>query len=138
MKTKLNSKKNPLVIVMLSVTAIFLFAFVQDGPWVVPANYKSMKNPTTANATNNAVGKALFNKHCKSCHGTMGLGDGTKSAMLKTDCGDFSSKAFQAQTDGALFYKTTEGRNEMPSFKKTIPDDEDRWFMVNYMRTLKK
>ena len=49
---------------------------------------------------------------------------------------DTEKKEFQSQTDGELFYKTTEGRDEMPSFKKTIKDDEDRWLIVNYMRTL--
>jgi hypothetical protein len=26
----------------------------------------------------------------------------------------------------------------MPSFKKKIPDEDDIWALVNYMRTLKK
>jgi len=49
------------------------------------------------------------------------------------------SKAdFQAQSDGALYYKIAEGRDDMPSFKKKIPDAEDIWNLVNYVRTLKK
>ena len=52
--------------------------------------------------------------------------------------GDFSTPATQKQTDGELFYKITEGRGDMPSFKKKIPDDEDRWLVINYVRTLKK
>ena len=51
-------------------------------------------------------------------------------------CGDFSSEDFQAQTDGELFYKTTFGRDDMPEYTKKMPDDEDRWLIVNYMRTL--
>ncbi len=38
----------------------------------------------------------------------------------------------------AFFYKTTEGRGDMPSFKKKLPDPNDIWDLVNYMRTLKK
>ena len=37
-----------------------------------------------------ADGKALYATHCKSCHGTKGLGDGSKAAQLKTEPGDFS------------------------------------------------
>jgi mono/diheme cytochrome c family protein len=37
-----------------------------------------------------------------------------------------------------LFYKTAEGRVDMPSFKKKIADQEDIWNLVNYMRSLKK
>jgi mono/diheme cytochrome c family protein len=32
----------------------------------------------------------------------------------------------------------TEGRDEMPSFKKKVAEDDDRWLLVNYLRTLKK
>jgi mono/diheme cytochrome c family protein len=35
-----------------------------------------------------------------------------------------------------MYYKTTFGRADMPEFTKKIPSDEDRWLVVNYMRTL--
>ena len=54
--------------------------------------------------------------------------------QLKTNPGDFSTASFQKQPDGALFYKTLEGRDEMPSFKKKIADEEDIWQLVHYMR----
>jgi mono/diheme cytochrome c family protein len=66
------------------------------------------------------------------------LGDGSKAAQLKTQPSDFSKPAFQGQTDGSLYYKVSEGREDMPSFKKKIPDTEDIWNLVNYMRSLKK
>jgi hypothetical protein len=31
-----------------------------------------------------------------------------------------------------------EGRDDMPSFKKKIPDTDDLWSLVHYMRTMKK
>lgn len=127
---------------MLAAIAVFVFtAFVplqQNDPWVVPDKYKKMKNPVAATAESVSAGKALYVKHCKSCHGTKGLGDGTKAAQLETSCGDFSKASFHAQSDGSLFYKTSEGRGDMPSFKKKIPDQEDIWNVVNYLRTLKK
>jgi len=61
-----------------------------------------------------------------------------KAKDMKGDLGDFSSKKFQAQTDGALFYKTSFGRNDMPEYTKKVPSNEDRWLIVNYMRTLKE
>lgn len=107
-------------------------------PWVVPEKYKKMKNPVASDKESISVGKSLYAKHCKSCHGTKGLGDGSKAAQLKTKCGDFSSADFQSQSDGSIFYKTSEGRDDMPSFKKKIPEQEDIWSIVNYIRTLKK
>ena len=97
-----------------------------------------MAYPVKSSAETIKAGKELWVKHCQSCHGKIGKGDGTKSATLKTEPGDFSSPAFQKQSDGSIFYKTMEGREDMPSFKKKIPDADDIWSLVNYMRTLKK
>jgi mono/diheme cytochrome c family protein len=107
-------------------------------PWPVPDNFKSMKNPIASDATSIADGKALWTTHCKSCHGAKGLGDGPKAAQLKTEPGDFSKPAVQSQTDGSLFYKLSEGRDDMPNFKKKLPEADERWSLVNYLRTLKK
>ena len=105
--------------------------------WVVPSKYISMKNPTDkTDSENMAIGKSLYSKHCKACHGAEGYGDGTKARDLDGDLGDFSSKETQNQTDGALFYKISTGRDDMPNFTKKLHSDEDRWLIVNYMRTL--
>jgi len=121
-----------------TVCAFSGFRFFQKKPWIVPDNYKTMKNPVAADASSVAEGKTLYATHCKSCHGAKGLGDGNKAAQLKTEPGDFSKADFQGQSDGSLFYKTSEGRDDMPNFKKKIPDADERWSVVNYLRTLKK
>ncbi|MEO7307100.1 MAG: c-type cytochrome [Ferruginibacter sp.] len=107
-------------------------------PWPVPDAAKNKKNPVPADAQTIATGKTLWTTHCKSCHGAKGVGDGTKAATLKTEPGDFSKASVQTQTDGSLFYKLSEGREDMPSFKKKVSDEDDRWALVNFMRTLKK
>jgi len=94
-----------------------------------------MKNPISAK-TDAVIGKSLYTKHCKSCHGTEGYGDGTKANEMQGDLGDFSSEDFQKASDGVLFYKTSFGKDDMPDFTKKLPDDEDRWLIVNYLRTL--
>ena len=129
------------VIGILALVVIMSFVVSPDQekskPWDIPGDYDSMQNPYADEKEDLMdVGKSLYSKHCKSCHGTEGLGDGTKAEELDTFPGDFSTKEFQAQTDGALFYKLTEGRDEMPEFTKKIPEEEDRWMIVNYMRTL--
>src|ERR1035437_6307818 len=109
---------------------------VGEKEWVVPESAKKTKNPTKVTDENLKTGKALYVKNCKSCHGTEGKGDGSKSKELNTPCGDFTEKSFQSQTDGTIFYKIKEGRDDMPSFKKKITDEEDVWSIVNYLRTL--
>lgn len=125
--------------------AITAFAFMAFGtkplwqpkPWNVPDAQKNKVNPLKGDAASLEKGKALWGQHCKSCHGSKGKGDGPKASQLDTDCGDFTKATFQAQTDGALYYKTAEGRDDMPSYKKKIPDANDIWAVVNYMRTMK-
>ena len=125
-------------ILTLIIVATFSFyslsSFVQD-EWIVPDKYEKMQNPVAAD-TDMDIGKSLYNKHCKSCHGKEGYGDGPKAKDVEGDLGDFSSEEYQAQTDGELFYKTSFGWEDMPEYTKKMPDDEDRWLIVNYMRTL--
>ena len=110
----------------------------QPKPWPVPEKFQNLKNPVSSDKESISVGKSLYSQHCKSCHGNEGYGDGPKAAQLDTPSGDFTTTAFQAQKDGAIFYKTKEGRDDMPTFSKKIPDDEDVWHVVNFIRTLKE
>src|SRR5215216_5383840 len=128
---------------IISLTIIFIMAagftfFDQQKPWPVPEKYNKMPNPVKADAASLDAGKAIWVKHCQSCHGKSGKGDGTKAAQLKTLPDDMTKADVQKQTDGAFFYKTSEGRNDMPSFKKKISDQEDIWSIINYVRTFKK
>jgi len=124
---------------LLMLSSVFYsFTYYQAKPWAVPDKNAKIANPVKADAETIKVGKELWNKHCASCHGKTGAGDGSKAAQLKTTMEDMSTSVVQGQTDGALFYKMSEGRDEMPSFKKKIPETEDLWSVVNYLRTLKK
>jgi mono/diheme cytochrome c family protein len=135
------SQKITTVLAATALAVVFLFgqaASAQQAkakPWPVPDKDKAMKASTKPDL---ATGKELWAKHCKSCHGSKGLGDGPKNASLKTFSGDFSTAAFQSATDGELFYRTNKGRDEMPGYEKKIPDANDRWALVAYMRTMKK
>ncbi|PCH69556.1 MAG: cytochrome C [Bacteroidales bacterium] len=106
--------------------------------WEVPAEYKSMENPLAKVEASVKKGKMVYMKHCRSCHGNTGLGDGPKAARLKTFPGDFSGADFHAQSDGVIMYKSIFGRDDMPNYEKKIPSKKDRWAVVNYMRTFKK
>ena len=134
--------KKSTIIIMSAMLSLGLYSFMyldQSKEWVVPESAKNVKNPTDkANKQDLAEGKTLYSKYCQSCHGKEGYGDGPKAKEMKGDVGDLSSEKFQVQTDGALFYKITTGRDDMDGFGKKIPDAEDRWLIINYIRTLKK
>lgn len=127
---------------VLSLIVVFIttasFTLLQTKPWNVPADKAKAANPVKTSAASVSEGKALWSTHCASCHGKGGIGDGAKASTLNTAPPDFSKAAFQGQTDGSLFFKTAEGRGDMPSFKKKIADQDDIWNLVNFMRTLKK
>jgi len=106
--------------------------------WKVPAKYEKMENPQANAKDDDQIGRVLYTKHCKSCHGNKGHGDGTKAAGLDTKVPDFASESFKKDSDGSLYYKTTFGRDDMPSFEKKITDEEERWLIVNYIKTLGK
>ena len=116
------------ILTLIAVISLGLYSFTSyvQAEWEVPAKYETMKNPVPADQ-DKAIGKSLYSKHCKSCHGAEGYGDGPKADEMDGDLGDFSSEEFQAQTDGALFYKTSFGRNDMPEYTKKMPENEDRW-----------
>ena len=119
--------------VLISMT---LSKSIFQEPWEVPAKYQKLENPYASDADAESVGRTLYAKHCKSCHGSKGLGDGPKAEGLSTSCGDFTSSSFKEQSDGSLYYKMIMGRDDMPGFDKKIPDEQDRWLIVNYVRGL--
>jgi mono/diheme cytochrome c family protein len=133
MKIKVHS------IIALMAISVVLFSFrnFQDKPWNAPEAAAKKANPVKSDAESLKTGKELWGKHCSSCHGKTGKGDGTKAAQLETEMKDFGTDVVQKQSDGSLFYKIMEGRHEMPTFKKKIPDETEVWSVVNYVRTLK-
>ncbi|HEY9167917.1 MAG TPA: c-type cytochrome [Lutibacter sp.] len=122
-------------LLLLAVFTLGLFGSVVAQE--VTEKDKKMKNPTEATKENLREAKNLYAVNCKACHGTLGLGDGTKAKNMKGDLGDFSSAKFQDQTDGTLFAKTKNKIGDHPGFSKKL-SDEDIWIVVNYVRTLKK
>jgi mono/diheme cytochrome c family protein len=135
MKTKLFLATIALV---LSGIVLLSFTYVQktQKPWPTPEKYQKMKNTVKSDAASIAEGKALWNKHCKSCHGAKGLGDGTKAASLETFPGNFTKPDFKALGDGVIYYRSFVGRDEMPNFEKKVLEDSDRWALVNFIKSL--
>jgi mono/diheme cytochrome c family protein len=126
-----------IITAILFIAANVAMAQKAGGPWTIPAKYKSMKSTVKAGDPSIAkVGKDLFMKDCKSCHGAKGLGDGAKAATLKTIVPSFADKKFKAQADGDVYFQAFVGRDEMPNFEKKITDEADRWALVAYIKGL--
>lgn len=117
---------------------IILAAFnLQNDPWDIPEKYQKMENPyASAGGDCLDYGEELFEKHCVSCHGSEGFGDGKKAGDLDTPMPDLTSDEYKEQAPGVKYYQSFIGRKDMPNFEKKIPDEEDRWCIINYMDKL--
>jgi len=136
----MKSKKEISIVTLMAILFIALVGFktspVQD-KWVAPANADKIINPLKDDATAANSGKKLYKVLCSVCHGVKGKGDGMGGAGLTPKPANLTSEAVQSQTDGAIFWKITEGRTPMASYKSSIPEKK-RWQLINYIRTLKK
>ena len=115
--------------VLLALTLLCAtFAVAQSGEeWKAPADAASKKNPIAGKPELAAGGKKIFTKTCAVCHDS---GSSTQKAPR------FSSDVVQKESDGALFWKISNGntRSGMPSFS-SLPDAQ-RWQLVLYIRSL--
>ena len=100
-----------------------------DPNWRVPAGAAEKKNPLAEQPELAEGGKKLFKRNCVECHGKSG--EGLKKAA------DLKLPTVQEQSDGALFWKITNGNPDrgMPSFSR-LPELQ-RWQIVLHLRTLK-
>ena len=107
-------------------------------PWVAPDDAKKVKNPIPPTPETLADAEQLFTDNCVLCHGEKGMGDGPGAKTIKVKPANFTdAKLMAAETDGSLFWKMSNGRGPMPSWKDTLTDKE-RWELVGYIRKLTK
>ncbi len=132
-----NYKSLFLITILLASVFIFFRSFAQSTPWVAPKDADNVKNPLSGNASGMAEAKTLYTANCGPCHGDKGKGDGPAAQGLNPKPADHTSAAVQSQTDGAIFWKLSEGRTPMPAYKK-IFSEQQRWELVNFIRTLAK
>lgn len=101
--------------------------------WKAPASAKTTKNPVEK-ANGVKLGQALFQENCVICHGKAGKGDGEAAMAMKPRPRSLIDKSVQAQTDGEIFWKISEGREAMPGWKSI--SEKERWSLVQYIRAL--
>lgn len=101
--------------------------------WKAPAAAKGMKNPVDR-VSGVKLGEVLFQENCVICHGKSGKGDGEAAAAMNPRPKSLADKRVQAQTDGELFWKISEGREAMPGWKRI--SEKERWSLVHYIRSL--
>jgi len=98
--------------------------------WIVPDDDAATTNPLEYTLDNVKLGKAIYTKNCKSCHGDPGKNN---TLALVPSPVDIASEKMQINSEGALFYKITTGKGVMPPFESTISEG-DRWLVVSFIQ----
>jgi mono/diheme cytochrome c family protein len=117
---------------LLSILTLQLFLPVLTGQdWVVPDDKKGKLSTFAFDETTRKAGEKLYTINCMSCHGTPGKGNYLK---LVPPPGDPATEKIQKNRDGEIFYKVTEGRGQMPSFKSVLSSNEI-WNIISFLRS---
>jgi mono/diheme cytochrome c family protein len=103
--------------------------------WKAPPTAVNRPNPVPANTNTIALGQKLFTANCFTCHGAEGKGDGPGAAALEKKPADLGACIKQNnESDGSLFWKISEGRSPMVSWKGALSETQ-RWELVNYIKS---
>lgn len=125
-----------LPLVGMLLIAIFGAASTQqDGEWVAPPSADKLVNPLANDLKAQEKGKKIYHKLCWTCHGKQGKGDGPASAALNPKAADHTSEKVQSQSDGAIYWKISNGRGMMPVYSQILSKTE-RWQVTTYIRQL--
>jgi mono/diheme cytochrome c family protein len=107
----------------------------EGGGWKAPADADQLTNPLQKTSLTEQEGKEVYNLYCSACHGSSGFGDGGAGANFIRKPANLHERRVTRQTDGALYWKISNGRENMPAFKQSL-SEEQRWQLVAYIRRL--
>lgn len=122
-------------VLLLICVLVIQWVAEENKPWIVPPEYKNLKNPLTPSKSNLDAARQIYADQCAQCHGDGGKGDGPQARShypLPADLTD--PKLLANAPDGEIFYQITEGRRPMPSFKNRLTEGQ-RWQLVLLVRS---
>jgi mono/diheme cytochrome c family protein len=101
---------------------------------------KNLKNPYAGNTKTEILelGRKKFEIYCAICRGYGGAGDGTVAPKMALKPPPLISDKIRALPDGGIFHIITDGQGVMSSYAYQLVNENDRWAIVNYVRSLQK
>jgi mono/diheme cytochrome c family protein len=101
---------------------------------------KNLKNPYAGNTKTEILelGRKKFEIYCAICHGYTGAGDGTVAPKMALKPPPLTSDKVRGLSDGGIFHIITDGQGVMSSYAYQLVNENDRWAIVNYVRSLQK
>ncbi len=130
----------------LSSTAVFLISLLyassalaqtssEQTPWVAPPEADKLENPIKDRSIALALGKRIYRDDCMVCHGRYGNAETDIAESLQQKPKNFTKEDFLQQSDGAIYWKLSEGRGLMQPFKIML-SEEEIWSVVMYVKEL--
>lgn len=110
---------------------------IKQVSWLAPTSADSITNPVIVSQESISKGEELYNMYCFSCHGDTGYGDGPAGGSMGIRPANFHDQRVIKQKDGALFWKLTNGKGNMPPFKEALTEAQ-RWQLIVFLRELGK
>jgi mono/diheme cytochrome c family protein len=107
----------------------------EDKPYNAEA--ARLKNPVPSNPESIEAGRKLYKRHCASCHGAGGKGDGGQ-ALSGGEPSDLTDDVWDTgSTDGEIFVAIRDGLSaDMLAYKDKLKEKEI-WEVVVFVRSLK-
>jgi len=135
-KSNLAVRKIVFVFLLALICIVVVYSILeQNKPWVVPPEFKSLKNPLQPTDSNLRAARELYRDECAQCHGEMGKGDGPEAYTHRQQPADLTDRRRMSEvTDGEIFYQITVGRRPMPPFKNRTTEDQ-RWQLTLLVRS---
>jgi mono/diheme cytochrome c family protein len=123
------------LLLLLICMVVGYSAYEQRKPWVIPDEFKRLKNPLQPSNSNLKAARDLYREECAQCHGEHGKGDGPESKMHSPAPADLTDAGrMNGVTDGEIFYQIAAGRRPMPSFKNRTTEHQ-RWQLTLLVRS---
>ena len=97
---------------------------------------EKLKNPVPGDAASIEEGKKLYGRHCASCHGPTGKGDGGMALSGGTPANLTDETWDHGSSDGEIFVVIRDGTStDMESYKEKLTEKQI-WHLVNFIRSL--
>jgi mono/diheme cytochrome c family protein len=117
-----------------------------DDPYEIPDAARDRRNPVVRSDDTVRLAQVLWQKHCLTCHGSLGRGDGPNARLHERRKGHAprnltDPKVQENLTDGEIFWRISKGIVEddkiiMPAYEEKIPLEMQRWQLVTLVREL--
>jgi mono/diheme cytochrome c family protein len=106
--------------------------------YAVPAEAAEVANPIEADADSLDRGGRIYESSCLNCHGSEGDGKGPTASRLDPEPADFRADRVLNLSDGELFYMITIGIEGSAMIPFNYLNEEQRWHLVNYIRSFQE